>query len=51
MKSENVYVTSDGSLKIKELSKENTGHYTCSVVNDVGAAMARSHLLIYDQGW
>jgi len=48
MKAGNVYVTADGSLKIKDPIVENSGRYTCSVVNDVGAAMARSHLLVYD---
>merc|ERR1719228_3026781 len=48
MKEGNVYVTADGSLKIKDPIVENSGHYACSVVNDLGAAMARSHLLVYD---
>ena len=42
----NVHVTGDGCLKIREPDLENSGRYTCNVVNDVGAAMATSHLLV-----
>ena len=28
---------------------ENSGRYTCSVVNDVGAAMSMSHVLVYEE--
>ena len=28
---------------------ENSGRYTCNVVNDVGAAMAASHVLVSDR--
>ena len=27
---------------------ENSGRYTCNVVNDVGAAMASSHVIVYN---
>ena len=27
---------------------ENSGRYTCNVVNDVGAAMASSHLTVFN---
>ena len=42
----NVHVTGDGCLKIREPDLENSGRYTCNVVNDVGAAMATSHLVV-----
>ena len=42
----NVYVTGDGCLKIRDPVEENSGMYTCTVVNDVGAAMAMSHVTI-----
>ena len=45
---DNVVILSDGTLKIGSTSVENTGHYACVVVNEVGSAIARSHLLIYD---
>jgi hypothetical protein len=44
----NMYVASDGGLKIEDPSLQNSGHYTCSALNDVGSAIARSHLVIYD---
>ena len=44
----NMYVASDNALKIEEPSFENSGHYSCSALNDVGSALARSHLVIYD---
>ena len=44
----NMYVASDNALKIEEPSLENSGHYSCSALNDVGSALARSHLVIYD---
>jgi hypothetical protein len=43
-----VTVTKDGSLVIESSDVENTGHYTCSVANEVGSAITRSHLLVYD---
>ena len=43
-----VSVTKDGSLVISSTSVEHTGHYTCSVANEVGSAITRSHLLVYD---
>ena len=45
---ENTAILSDGTLKIGSTNVENTGHYACVVVNEVGSAMARSHLFIYD---
>ena len=44
----NEVVLSDGTLKIGSASVGNSGHYACVVVNEVGSAMARSHLLIYE---
>ena len=44
----NVHVTGDGCLKIREPDLENSGRYTCNVVNDVGAAMSTSHVLVSD---
>lgn len=44
----NMYVASDGALKIEGPSLNASGHYVCSAVNSVGAALARSHLVIYD---
>ena len=44
----NVYVTGDGCLNIREPVEENSGMYTCTVVNDVGAAMALSHVQVVD---
>lgn len=48
MRINNMYVTSDGSLKIEEPSVADSGHYVCSVVNIVGSFMARAHVVIYD---
>ena len=45
---DNVVILSDGTLKIVNSDVDNTGHYACVVINEVGSAMARSHLLIYD---
>jgi hypothetical protein len=45
----NVDILSDGTLRIPSAEMENTGHYSCTVVNEAGSAMARSHLLVYDQ--
>ena len=58
----NVHVTGDGCLKIRsvhpsarsdcdcdvcrEPEPENSGRYTCNVVNDVGAAMSTSEVLV-----
>ena len=42
----NVHVTGDGCLKIRDPVSENSGRYTCSVVNEVGAAMAMSLVTI-----
>ena len=41
-------VNHDGSLVIEHTTLENSGHYTCTVVNEVGSTMARSHLVVYD---
>ena len=43
-----VRVDADGSLVMESPRVEDTGHYTCTVVNEVGSAIARSHLLVYD---
>ena len=45
---DNAAILSDGTLKIGSTNVDNTGYYACVVVNEVGSAMARSHLLIYD---
>ena len=46
---DNMYVTSDGALKIEEpISVENGGHFACTALNVVGAAIARSHLVVFD---
>ncbi len=45
---DNAVVLSDGTLKIGSANVANRGHYACVVVNEVGSAMARSHLLVYD---
>ena len=45
----NMYVASDGALKIENPTLENSGHYVCSTLNVVGASIARSHLVIYDK--
>lgn len=39
----------DGALIIDRPEVGDSGHYTCSVVNQVGSAIARSHLLVYDE--
>ena len=44
----NMYVASDNALKIEDPSFKNSGHYSCSALNEVGSALARSHLVIYD---
>ena len=44
----NMYVASDNALKIEDPSLENSGHYSCSALNDVGSALARSHVLVFD---
>ena len=49
MPRDNMYVTSDGALKIEEpVSVENGGHFACTALNVVGAAIARSHLVVFD---
>jgi hypothetical protein len=45
---DNMYVTSDGALKIEDPKVENSGHFVCTALNVVGAAIARSHLVVYD---
>ena len=47
-RSNNMYVTSDGSLKIEDPSVEDSGHYVCTALNIVGSALARSHLVVFD---
>jgi hypothetical protein len=46
---QNMYVASDGALKIEDPTIENSGHYVCSTLNIVGASIARSHLVIFDE--
>ena len=46
---QNMYVASDGALKIEDPTIENSGHYVCSTLNNVGASIARSHLVMYDK--
>ena len=46
---QNMYVASDGALKIEDPTIENSGHYVCSTLNTVGASIARSHLVIFDE--
>ena len=50
MRLDNMYVTSEGALKIEEPRVENSGHYVCTAMNVVGSALARSHLVIYSSG-
>ena len=44
----NIQVSEDGSLFLVSATEDDTGHYTCSVINEVGSAIARSHVLVYD---
>jgi len=37
----NVEILSDGTLRIPSSETDNTGHYSCTVVNEAGSAMAR----------
>lgn len=37
----NIVILSDGTLKIGSVVPDNTGHYSCVVINEVGSAMAR----------
>lgn len=48
VRSNNMYVTSDGSLKIEDPTVQDSGHYVCTALNIVGSALARSHLVVYD---
>ena len=48
MRLRNMYVTSEGALKIEDPTVENSGHYVCSALNGVGATLARSHLVVFD---
>ena len=43
-----IQVSEEGSLFIVSAQEEDTGHYTCTVVNSVGSAVTRSHILVYD---
>ena len=45
---DNMYVTSDGALKIEDPKVGNSGHFVCTALNVVGSAIARSHLVIFD---
>ncbi|GIX67360.1 down syndrome cell adhesion molecule-like protein Dscam2 [Caerostris extrusa] len=37
---ENVQILENGSLIIKEASKEDSGHYMCQATNDVGSGLS-----------
>ena len=43
-----VQVSEEGSLFLVSATENDTGFYTCTVINDVGSAIARSHVLVYD---
>ena len=45
---QSMYVAGDNALKIETPTLANSGHYSCSALNDVGSTIARSHLVIYD---
>ena len=47
----NVHVTGDGGLKIRSPVQENSGVYTCNVVNSVGAAIAVSRITVYSRDY
>ena len=48
MRRNNMYVTSDGALKIESPEVGDSGHYACAAVNEVGSAIARSHLVVFN---
>eukprot|EP00094_Tigriopus_californicus_P011303 TCALIF_10910-PA protein Name:"Similar to ROBO2 Roundabout homolog 2 (Homo sapiens)" AED:0.22 eAED:0.24 QI:0/0.2/0/1/0.4/0.5/6/0/1001 len=43
-----IRVNGDGSLEIINPQVSHSGHYTCSSTNEVGSAIARANLLVYD---
>ena len=43
-----IKISEEGSLIIPSTVVEHGGHYTCSVANEVGSAITRSHVLVYD---
>ena len=45
----NVYMARNRSLIIVNATRANSGHYFCVGVNTAGAAMERSHILVYDE--
>jgi hypothetical protein len=45
----NSYMARNRSLVIANATRANSGHYFCVGVNTAGAAMERSHLLVYDE--
>ena len=49
MRQKNMYMASDGSLKIENPGPEDSGHYVCSALNAVGSALARSRLTVQGQ--
>ena len=46
MRQKNMYMASDGSLKIEGPETGDSGHYVCSALNSVGSALARSQLIV-----
>ena len=46
MRQKNMYMASDGSLRIENPSADDSGHYVCSALNAVGSALARSRLTV-----
>ena len=45
-KTRNVRVNLDGSLQIDYPRVSDSGHYSCSTINEVGSSIARSHLMV-----
>lgn len=43
-----IKVNGDGSLEIINPQVSHSGHYTCSSTNEVGSAIARANLVVYD---
>lgn len=41
-------VSEDGSLFIVSAQVQDSGYYTCTTLNEVGSAVARTHVLVYD---
>lgn len=43
-----IQVSEDGTLYFVSVDDSHTGHYTCTVINEVGSSVVRSHILVYD---